>query len=70
MEATDFGRDAYEITEDFVCLTSGEGEGFLIYGKKDRRIYDVSVSDLDALEAGEAEARWDSFFDLIEWYVT
>ena len=69
-EATDFGRDTYEMTDDFVCLTSGEGEGFLVYSKQNRKIYDVSVSDLDALEAGEKEASWDSFYDLVDWYLS
>ena len=69
-EATDFGRDTYEMTDDFICLTSGEGEGFLVYAKENRKVYDVSVSDLDALEAGEKEATWESFFDLIEWYLS
>jgi len=68
-EATEFGRDTYEITDDFVCLTSGEGEGFLLYSKLDRRIYDVRVSELDALEAGQVKCRWESFYDLIEWYL-
>ncbi len=64
---TDFGRDTYEMTDDFIYLTSGEGEGFLVYSKQNRKIYDVSVSDLDVLEAGEKQATWDSFFDLIDW---
>ena len=69
-EATEFGRDTYEITDDFICLTSGEGEGFLLYSKSDRKVYDVAVSELDALEAGEIEARWESFFQFLEWYLS
>lgn len=68
-EATEFGRDVYEITEDFICLTSGESEGFFLYSKKDQKVYDVNVEDLDDLESGELEPRWDSFFDLIKWYL-
>ncbi len=66
-EATDFGRDTYDITDDFICLTSGEGDGFLLYSKLDRKVYDISVSELDSLEAGDTECRWESFYDLIEW---
>ena len=68
-EATGFGRDTYRITDNFVCLTSGEGEGFILYSISDCKIYDVSVSELDDLEKGKVEPRWDSFFDLIEWYL-
>lgn len=56
-----------EVTEDYVCLTSGEGEGFYLYSITDRKIYDVSVDELDDLEAGKKEARWGSFYELLEW---
>jgi len=69
-ETTDFGRDIYEVPEEYICLTSGEGEGFFLYSKLDRKVYDVDVSELEALDAGEKEARWETFFDLIEWYVS
>ena len=69
-EVTDFGRDTYEIPEEFICLTSGEGEGFILYSKSDGKVYDVSVSQLDDLEAGRLKATWASFYDLIEWYLS
>ena len=69
LEATEFGRDVFQMTPDFVCLTSGEGEGFIVYSKIDKRIYDVSVAELDKLEAGTKEANWDSFYELIDWYL-
>lgn len=69
-EVTDFVRDVYDVTEDYVCLTSGEGEGFYLYSIVDRKIYDVTVDELDELESGGKEARWDSFYDLIEWYLS
>ena len=69
-ETTDFGRDTYEITEYFVCLTSGEGEGFILYSKPDGKVYNVAVNQLDDLEAGKVDATWQSFFDLIEWYLS
>ncbi len=68
-DATEFGRDVYDITEDYICLTSGEGEGFFLYSIEDKKVYDVNVEDLDALEAGKLEPRWNSFFDLMKWYL-
>lgn len=68
-EVTEFVRDTYGVLEDFVCLTTGEGEGFYLYSKSDRRIYNVGVDELDALEAGEKKAEWNSFFELLEWYL-
>jgi hypothetical protein len=69
-EATYFGRDIYGISDDFICLTSGEGEGFLLYSKLDQKIYDVAVSELGTLASGEKTAGWESFYDLIEWYLS
>jgi hypothetical protein len=69
-EATNFGRDTYEIAENFICLTSGEGEGFILYSKCDGKVYDLCVNQLDALEAGSIDATWPSFYDLIEWYLS
>ena len=68
--ATDFGRDVYEVPASYICLTSGEGEGFYLYSIADRIVYDVDVDQLDALEAGQIKARWESFYDLLEWYVS
>ena len=69
-EATEFGQDAFEIQENFICLSSGEGEGFVLYSKADKNAYDIKVDELDALEAGEKEPSWKSFFELIEWYLS
>jgi hypothetical protein len=68
-DTTDFGKDTYGLTDNFVCLTSGEGEGFIIYSKSDRKVYDVSITEIEDLKKGNVEPRWDSFFDLIEWYL-
>ncbi len=68
-EGVDFANDTYGITDNFVCLSSGEGEGFIIYSKSDCKVYDVSITEIDDLEKGKVEPRWDSFFDLIEWYL-
>jgi hypothetical protein len=68
-ETTDFGRDIYGVPGNYICLSSGEGEGFILYSISDRKIYDISVSELDDLEQGKVEPRWNSFFDLIEWYL-
>jgi hypothetical protein len=68
-ETTDWAKDVYELPDDFVCLTSGEGEGFVLFSKTDGKVYDVSVSQFDDLSQGKVEPRWDSFFDLIGWYL-
>ena len=69
LEATNFGRDIYGVSDNFVCLTSGEDEGFILYSRSNGKVFDVDVNRLDDLEAGKIEATWQSFFDLIQWYL-
>lgn len=70
LEETEFVRETYEVTDEFVCLTSSEGEGFFLFSIKDHKIYDLGVEDLDLLEEGNYLARWTSFYELIEWYLS
>lgn len=68
-EATSFGVDVYGVPDGFLCLTSGEGEGFVLYSTKDRAVYEVAIDQLDQLEQGEIKPTYSSFFELIEWYL-
>lgn len=69
IDTTEFGRDAYDLPDGHICLTSGEGQGFILYSLIDRKVYDLQVWELKELTDGKAEARWGSFYDLIEWYL-
>ena len=69
-ETTEWAKDVYELPDEFICLSSGEGEGFVLLSKSDGKIYDVSVSQFDGLSQGKVESKWDSFFDLIDWYLS
>ncbi|WP_317055807.1 hypothetical protein [Roseovarius rhodophyticola] len=66
---TEFARDIYELPDGYICLTSGEGEGFILYSLLDRKVYDLSVTQFKDLADGKCEATWNSFFELIEWYL-
>ena len=68
--ATEFARETYEVGEEFLCLTSGEGEGFYLYEFSTGAIFDVDVDELDELESGSLKPRWSSFFDLMRWYLS
>lgn len=69
VDATSFGREVYEIQEHYICLTSGEGEGFYLLDKRTGEVFDADVAQLDDLEAGKMKPRWSDFFDLIYWYL-
>lgn len=69
-DVTEFARETYELEEGFVCITSGEGEGFYLYSLAEASVYDVGVDELDDLEAGRIKPRWASFYDFMRWYVS
>lgn len=68
-ETTEWAKDVYQLPKDYICLTSGEGEGFILFSKIDSKIYDVSVSEFSSLALGKVNARWESFFELMTWYL-
>ncbi len=68
-DVTEFVRDVYGVKDDYICISSAEGEGFFLYSKIDSAIYDVNVEELEELEAGSTTPKWTSFFDFLEWYL-
>lgn len=70
LSTTEFARDIYGLPEGFICLSSGEGDGFIAYSRCDGRVYDVRAADIDALGRGELAPKWDSIFRLMEWYLS
>jgi len=68
LHVTQFVRDVYQVPSGFVCLTSPEGEGFLLYDMRTEAVYDVGVSQLDDLERGKLAPRWSSFIDYLREY--
>jgi len=68
-DATKFGREIYGVENQFICLTSGEDEGFVLYSISDESVYDVGVNELKRLPDGIVTPRWKSFNDLIIWYL-
>lgn len=69
LSATRFGREIYDVPEGYLCLTSGEGEGFFLYEIETGRIFDLDVDDMDVLSKDDRQARWNDFYELFEWYL-
>lgn len=67
--ATKFGRDVFGVPDGYACLTSGENEGFILYSISDEHVYDIGVAEIDGLAAGSISPRWDSFNNLLLWYL-
>jgi hypothetical protein len=66
---TTFVREVWEIPSEFICLTSCEGEGCYLYSTKSNAVYDFSLAEWDEFMRNPV-ARWKSFFDFIEWYLS
>lgn len=54
------------LSSDFVPLTSFEGEGGIIWSKRDGRVYDAAWTEFQSLNDGKLAPRWGSYYELIE----
>jgi hypothetical protein len=54
------------LSSDFVPLTSFEGEGGIIWSKRDGRVYDAAWTEFQSLNDGKLAPRWESYYELIE----
>lgn len=69
LHGTEFVREVYEADNDFIALSTWEGEGGILYSKSSGRIFDVDASQLDDLNNARVQPRWNGFFELMEWYL-
>lgn len=71
LEATNWARgEGNDLPDQYICLSSHEGGGFYVYSNRDSKVYDVDFGEpWQKLNAGELEARWESFYEFLEWYV-
>ena len=69
LAATKFAKEIYDLKGDFVALTSGEDEGFLLYEIGTGCVYDVDVEDLEKLESGDFSPGWNDFYSFVHWYL-
>jgi len=67
-DQTEYVRDRYGIPEQYLALTSDEGEGMYLYGKDDGAVYDLDISVLNDFIKGKIPARWATFNDFLIWY--
>ena len=66
---TEFVHGVYDVPDQFICLTSAEGEGFYLYDRDSEAVYDVGVEDVQALAARTVTPSWRDFYTFISWYL-
>ncbi len=62
-------QDFLNLSPDFIPLTPGEGEGVVVWSKRDGKVYDIGWSEGDALNRGDIYARWNTYYELMEHYL-
>jgi hypothetical protein len=69
-KATEFVQRAYGVSEDYICLDIAEGESFVLYSRSTKLIFDAGRRDVPALNAGQARPTWNTFYELMDQYVS
>jgi hypothetical protein len=67
-DQTDYVRDRYHIPDQYLALTSDEGEGMYLYDKQDQAVYDLDIVMLEDFIHGRMAARWPTFNEFLVWY--
>jgi len=67
--STEFARSLYGLNDDFVCLDTAEGEGYIVYSKTTRAIYEGGIPEVPALNAGTLAPTYRGFFEFMLDYV-
>lgn len=65
---TQFVRDVWELPEEFICLTSVQGEGCYLYSNVTESVYDFSLAEREQFLRAPRPV-WKGFFEFIEWYL-
>ena len=68
-KGTRFVREVWKIPEQYICLTSVQGEGAYLYDKSTGKVWDFALASRDAFLSGRERPKWDSFFDFMTWYL-
>jgi len=67
--STEFVQETWGIPDQYICLTSAEGEGCYLYSKETESVYDFSLEDRENFILSPIP-RWKTFFEFLEWFLT
>jgi hypothetical protein len=66
---TRYIREVWELPEQFVCLSSVQGEGAYLYDLNVGSVWDFELGARDAFLTGRQSARWQGFYEFMIWYL-
>ncbi|HEU4561648.1 MAG TPA: hypothetical protein VFS20_27730 [Longimicrobium sp.] len=66
-EWTAFAHTELEVPEEFLALTSTEGDGIVLYSRNTGQVFDVQYGQFEALAAGTLQPVGESFSEYLRW---
>lgn len=66
---TRFVHDVWELPEQFICVSSVQGEGAYLYDLKTGKVWDFELGSREVFLSGRQPAKWNSFFEFMTWYL-
>ena len=64
-----FAREVWEVPEQYILFSTGEGEGGYLYNKEDGTVWDFDLGEQKLLGT-DALRHWHSFYEFMVWYLT
>ncbi|MBV7435633.1 hypothetical protein KRX19_11440 [Cardiobacteriaceae bacterium TAE3-ERU3] len=62
-------REVWELPENYILFTTGEGEGGYLYETEEEKVWDFYLICREELFEGTLP-HWDSFYEFMVWYLT
>ena len=67
---TKYVHDVWELPEQYICISSIQGEGAYLYDVKTGKVWDFDLASREAFISGRQQAKWNSFYDFMMWYLS
>jgi hypothetical protein len=67
---TRYVHDVWELPEQYICISSIQGEGAYLYDVKTGKVWDFDLASREAFVSGLQRANWNSFYDFMIWYLS
>lgn len=64
-----FAHEVWEVPEQYILFSTGEGEGGYLYNKDDGTVWDFNLGEQKLLGT-DALPHWNSFYEFMVWYLT
>jgi hypothetical protein len=67
---TRYVHDVWELPEQYICISSIQGEGAYLYDVKTGKVWDFDLASREAFVSGLQRENWNSFYDFMIWYLS